>query len=103
MRAFFPIAAQLSRLPTYLYRHAADPAQRVRSVERLLDALVGELDLEQPSVVGERPGLAGDRHRPSECGDREWQQDDVEDEQDEQIRYDLLPPAVGQQCLTEAR
>ena len=46
MRAFFPIAAQLSRLPTYLYRHAADPAQRVRSVERLLDALVGELNLE---------------------------------------------------------
>jgi hypothetical protein len=39
IRGFFPVAARLSRLPTYTYMHPADPTERVASAIALLERL----------------------------------------------------------------
>ncbi len=44
VRGFFPVAALLSRLPTYRFQHAADPAARIGSVVELLGELALEFD-----------------------------------------------------------
>ena len=45
VRAFFPVAARLSRLPAYTYMHPSEPGERVAAAIAALGALwadVGE-------------------------------------------------------------
>jgi hypothetical protein len=44
VRAFFPVAARLSRLPAYTYMHPFEPAERVPAALALLGALWADVE-----------------------------------------------------------